>query len=164
MRLLLLPVFVLSLVSAGCASRPDDTPISPDPAPRGPLPQDVASLGTPCPAEPEPQMNGTYKACGRDGKIGFVSIVGRTALPPGEKQLVGSRGNVLVVVESEHVWVQSTCLMCRTFMESTSVADLAHATDDQILGLQASAELMNKSPLRDPAAWRAAIAAWEPQK
>lgn len=153
-----------SLFSLGCASRLDETPIQPDPVMRGPLPEEVAKLGTPCPNPPEAGSFGVYSACGRDGHIGLVSLPKRTGMPGSAKRLEGSTGGVIVAIEENRVWVQSTCPMCRTFMETTTIADLQHATDDQLLGLQMSAELANKSPLRDAAAWEAAVAAWEPRR
>ncbi|HVK67588.1 MAG TPA: hypothetical protein VM694_24045 [Polyangium sp.] len=93
-----------------------------------------------------------------------MTVPRRMALPEDAQKLAGSMGNVQVVIESERVWVQHTCVWCRSFTEETSVAHLAYATDEQIMQIQMHAELTNKSPLRDAEAWRGAIAAWKPKQ
>lgn len=165
MRLAIPLYLALASLSFTACARLDDTPIKPDPAPTAPPPEDAVLLGQPCP-DPSVQRDptGPYVGCGRDGKIGLVSWNGRRPLPADARRLEGSMGNVLVAVEANRVWVQSTCPMCRTFLETTIVVDLAHATDEQLAQAETSAELQNKSLLRDAAAWRAALEDWEPRR
>lgn len=168
MRSFLAAALFLAGFSLSCASA-DDGSIRPEPPAEtpqvlSPLPPEFAKLGEPCPAADQADYAGPQIGCGKDGRVGMVTVYRRTALPEGAQKLEGSMGKVAVVIESERVWVQYTCFYCRTNTEQTGVAHLAYATDEQLMQIQRQAELMNQSPLRDANAWRAAIAAWEPKK
>jgi hypothetical protein len=166
-------VFVLAVVLVACVRVDDSTPVTigPDPSPNptpkttpGPLPEQMALLGEPCEPGKEQPSPGVYVGCGRDGRIGYVSLNRRTALPEGAKPLEGSTGKVVVAIEGQRVWVQNDCPMCRMQVQMTMIADLDHATDAQLVEMQMGAELVNRSPLRDPEAWRGAISAWQPRR
>ncbi|TKD01871.1 hypothetical protein [Polyangium fumosum] len=169
MRAFLLAALLLAGFSLSCASA-DDGSIRPEPpaeTPKvtAPLPPEFAQLGEPCPASQEPPTSAAPSVwCGKDGRVGVVTVYRRTALPEDAQKLTGSMGNVQVVIEPERVWVQHTCFYCRQFTEETGVVHLAYATDEQIMQFQRHAELENQSPLRDAEAWRGAIAAWKPKQ
>jgi hypothetical protein len=168
MRAHLAAALLLAGFSFSCASA-DDGSIGPEPraeTPKvmAPLPPEFAKLGEPCPPPEQWASGGSQLQCGKDSRVSIVMVYRRTGLPEGAQKLEGSMGNVQVLIEAERVWVQGTCVWCRSFTEQTSVADLAHATDEQLMQMQMQAELVNKSPLRDANAWRGAIAAWEPKR
>ncbi|MDI1475483.1 hypothetical protein [Polyangium sp. y55x31] len=169
MRSFLAAALFLAGFSLSCASA-DDGSIRPEPPAEtsnalAPLPSEFAQLGTPCPPpDQKTDFAGPYAGCGKDGHVGIVTMPRRMALPEGAQKLEGSVGKVQVLVESERVWVQGTCVWCRQYTEQTSVVHLAYATDEQLVQVQIQAELENKSPLRDAEAWRGAIAAWKPRK
>ncbi|MDC3958172.1 hypothetical protein [Polyangium jinanense] len=169
MRAFLVATLFLAGFSLSCASA-DDGSIRPEPPAEtpnalAPLPQEFAQLGKPCPPpDQKTDYAAPYAGCGKDGHVGIVTVGRHTGLPEGAQKLEGSMGKVQVLIESERVWVQGTCVWCRNLTEQTSVVHLAYATDEQLMQIQMQAELTNKSPLRDAEAWRAAVAAWEPRK
>ncbi|MRG93633.1 hypothetical protein [Polyangium spumosum] len=168
MRAPLLVATILAAFSSSCAAV-DDGSIKPEPraeAPKvvAPLPPEFGTLGEPCPPPGPLDPGAPHVGCGKDGRVGLITAYRRTGLPEGAQKLEGSMGRVEVLVEADRVWVQGTCIFCRSFTEQTSIVHLAHATDEQLMQIQMQAELSNKSPLRDANAWRGAIAAWEPKR
>ncbi|MDI1444012.1 hypothetical protein [Polyangium sp. 6x1] len=168
MRAFLIATLFLAGFSLSCASA-DDGSIGPEPRPEptkqtpAPLPPEFVKLGEPCPPPEQPTYESPAIGCGKDGRVGLIVAPRRLPLPEGAQKLEGSMGKVQVYIEEDRVWVQGTCVWCRSFTEQTGIAALAYATDAQLMQLQMQAELTNKSPLRDANAWRAAIAAWEPR-
>ncbi|MDI1475484.1 hypothetical protein [Polyangium sp. y55x31] len=168
MRAFLAAALFLAGFSLSCASA-DDGSLRPEPRAETPrarssLPPEFAQLGARCPVDYQRHAEGASIWCGKDGRIGVVTVPERTTLPEGAQRLVGSEGSVLVLIERERVWVQYTCVGCRHFTDMTSVVLFAYATDDQLMQLQEDAELADKSPLRDAESWLAAVMAWQPRK
>lgn len=157
----------LALLGLAC-TRQDDASVAiarePPIVPAGPLPEEVALLGKPCPPDGTHDPSTSNGVCNKEGRIGLVVLNRRTGVPEGARLFEGSFGRVVVAVEASRVWVQSTCVMCRVLSESTSIADLSLATDDQLVSLQTEAEMPPSPLLRTPAAWREAVAAWHPRR
>jgi len=164
---LLAAVVLLAGFSISCASA-DDGSIGPEPRPEttkapAPLPPEFTKIGEPCPPPEQPTYAGPAIQCGKDNRVGVITASRRVGLPEGAQKLEGSMGKVQVFVEADRVWVEGTCVWCRSFTEQSSIAHLTYATDEQLMQIQMVAELSNKSPLRDANAWRGAIAAWQPK-
>jgi len=154
--------------SLSCASA-DDGSIRPEPRAETPkvrssLRPEFAMLGGRCATDAPYDYHGPSPWCGKDGRVGVVTVPRRMDLPEGAQRLVGSSGDVFVLIERERVWVQRTCFDCRHETTSTSVLLFACATDEQLMQLQENAELSDKSLLRDAESWLVAVMAWEPRK
>ncbi|MDI1444013.1 hypothetical protein [Polyangium sp. 6x1] len=159
----------LFLAGSSCASA-DGGSLRPELRPETPevdssLPPAFADLGRPCPKKEDwPSSMSPFDRCGKNDRVSFATMFERIPLPDGAQRLVGSRGNVFVLIERERVWVQRTCVDCRVETEETCILHLAYATDGQLRWFQFMAELPDEPTLRDAESWLAAVTTWVPRK
>lgn len=162
--------------AASRTPRPPET--TTPPAPRA-LPGPFARLGEPCAADeaapaddaskkrPPPSRRPPSFAseeCGDGGKVVKVTVPGfhADALPG---PLVHREGPPQMMahalgVEEGRVWAQSSCMACRMMTDSTTVVDVAAASDATLETFQAYVGLPKAPLLRTAAAWREAIPTW----
>lgn len=156
-----------SQAPAPAPSAPVEAKAKAPPAPRE-LTAEFARLGAPCgdDAKRAPGRGPFFASeeCGARGKVAKVTVPGfhADALPG---PLVHREGPPQMMahalgVEEGRVWAQSSCMACRMMTDSTTVVDLAEASDATLETFQAYVGLPKAPLLRSAAAWREAIPTW----
>jgi len=163
---------LLLLAMVGCSAsamtrddvvRPADTSDSSRLGLFGPF----TKLGSSCASE---LPTGAAFTCGQDHRIASMTIpfakmpahsVVRYRKPDPNRPPTVAMNNSEVMIDGSHIWLETSCGMCRMMMFSTTVIDL-RLIDDQDLATQQTNIGLPASPLlRTAKAWDAATASWD---
>jgi hypothetical protein len=160
---------ILLLAMVGCSAAPmtrDDGVLETSEQPRLGLVGPFAKLGASCGSE---LPTGSAFACGKDHRIASLTIPFQQ--PPfggvvryrkaNQDQVRLGQDTTRVMIDGTHVWLESSCSMCRMMMFSTTVVDLHSIDDGDLAKAQIGAGLPASPILRTAKAWDRATASWE---
>jgi hypothetical protein len=116
----------------------------------------TGAIGRPCEASDE-------RTCGTEGRVAIAEVRSNGVerpLPCRAATLPGGAGHgpSQACVLKERVYLQSTCMACRTYASWELTGLVAEMTDRQLLEAQEAVGFPQQPLLRTPAMWRAAIA------